>query len=206
MGIPAKFNPHSEPAAGQPRQSDSGGTGIMVCFQSDTTNRIYEVGPNAPTARQYEGAVRNSGALESALRYWRCAEMGPPLRGNSAGESIYDLADVELYLRTNKRLPPCRHMEAKAMVLHKRSGIYHTHFPSDGKRHLESTTTHRCSTCAATAAGKIGFWEVGSKIVQLPCDGFIVTPIVFRLQRLARLILCETGPMQNAEQTCDDHS
>lgn len=47
------------------------------------------------------------GVPESTLRYWRSAEIGPPYV-KLGGRIKYDLADVELYVRANKRMPSVR--------------------------------------------------------------------------------------------------
>ena len=47
------------------------------------------------------------GVPESTLRYWRSAETGPPYV-KLGGRIKYDLADVELYVRANKRMPSVR--------------------------------------------------------------------------------------------------
>ena len=47
------------------------------------------------------------GVPESTLRYWRCAEVGPPYV-KLGGRIKYDLADVEFYVRANKRMPSVR--------------------------------------------------------------------------------------------------
>ena len=47
------------------------------------------------------------GLPESTLRYWRCAETGPPYV-KVGGRIRYDLADVENYVRANKRMPSMR--------------------------------------------------------------------------------------------------
>jgi Helix-turn-helix domain len=44
---------------------------------------------------------------ESTLRYWRCAGIGPPYV-KLGGRIKYDLADVEDYVRANKRKPSVR--------------------------------------------------------------------------------------------------
>ena len=44
---------------------------------------------------------------ESTLRYWRCAGIGPAYV-KLGGRIKYDLADVEAYVRTNKRKPSVR--------------------------------------------------------------------------------------------------
>jgi hypothetical protein len=44
---------------------------------------------------------------ESTLRYWRCAGVGPPYV-QLGGRIKYDLADVEAYVRANKRKPSVR--------------------------------------------------------------------------------------------------
>jgi hypothetical protein len=47
------------------------------------------------------------GVAESTLRYWRCAEIGPTYV-KLGGRIKYDLADVERYVRANKRMPSVR--------------------------------------------------------------------------------------------------
>jgi hypothetical protein len=47
------------------------------------------------------------GVPESTLRYWRCAEVGPAYV-KLGGRIKYDLADVERYVRANKRMPSVR--------------------------------------------------------------------------------------------------
>ena len=47
------------------------------------------------------------GVPESTLRYWRCAEIGPTYV-RLGGRIKYDLADVERYVRANKRMPSVR--------------------------------------------------------------------------------------------------
>ena len=44
---------------------------------------------------------------ESTLRYWRCAGIGPAYV-KLGGRIKYDLADVEAYVRANKRKPSVR--------------------------------------------------------------------------------------------------
>lgn len=44
---------------------------------------------------------------ESTLRYWRCAGIGPAYV-KLGGRVKYDLADVEAYVRANKRKPSVR--------------------------------------------------------------------------------------------------
>jgi Helix-turn-helix domain len=47
------------------------------------------------------------GVPESTLRYWRCAKIGPTYV-KLGGRIKYDLADVESYVRANKRMPSVR--------------------------------------------------------------------------------------------------
>jgi len=47
------------------------------------------------------------GVPESTLRYWRCAEFGPPYV-KLGGRVKYDLGDVENYVRANRRNPSVR--------------------------------------------------------------------------------------------------
>jgi hypothetical protein len=47
------------------------------------------------------------GVAESTLRYWRCAEIGP-IYVKLGGRIKYDLADVDRYVRANKRMPSVR--------------------------------------------------------------------------------------------------
>jgi predicted site-specific integrase-resolvase len=44
---------------------------------------------------------------ESTLRYWRCAGLGPPYI-KLGGRIKYDEADVNAYVKANKRIPSVR--------------------------------------------------------------------------------------------------
>lgn len=44
---------------------------------------------------------------ESTLRYWRCAGLGPPFV-KLGGRIKYDEADVDAYVKANKRIPSVR--------------------------------------------------------------------------------------------------
>jgi hypothetical protein len=101
MGNPAKLNPLSVP-------SDSVGTGILVPI--DLANLANEQPKNGQMPRRLVSTKELSeiwGTPESTLRYWRSAEVGPPYV-KLGGRIKYDLADVELYVRANKRMPSVR--------------------------------------------------------------------------------------------------
>jgi predicted site-specific integrase-resolvase len=48
-----------------------------------------------------------TGVPESTLRYWRCAGIGP-CWVKLQGRVRYDEADVEAYVRANRRIPSVR--------------------------------------------------------------------------------------------------
>ena len=108
MGNPAKLNRLSESSTPQPSTSDFLGTGVVVPFE--TSNAISETPKPAQMPRRLVSTKELSeiwGTPESTLRYWRCAEVGPPYV-KVGGRIKYDLADVELYVRANKRMPSVR--------------------------------------------------------------------------------------------------
>src|SRR5436305_1045115 len=88
--------------AASPRPS-----GIVLPFQT------YTVVSNVPDRRSCRQLVSTRelseiwGVPESTLRYWRCAEIGPPYV-KLGGRIKYDLADVDRYVRANKRMPSVR--------------------------------------------------------------------------------------------------
>jgi hypothetical protein len=82
-------------------------SGIVFPFQSPA-------GRGAPTDQPRRRQLVNTkelseiwGVPESTLRYWRCAEIGPTYV-KLGGRIKYDLADVERYVRANKRMPSVR--------------------------------------------------------------------------------------------------
>jgi hypothetical protein len=108
MGNPAKLNRLSESSTGQTSTSDFIGTGVVVPFESGSA--ISENPNPAHLPRRLVSTKELSaiwGTPESTLRYWRCAEVGPPYV-KLGGRIKYDLADVELYVRANKRMPSVR--------------------------------------------------------------------------------------------------
>src|ERR1700730_2514745 len=88
-------------------QSGSDPSGIVLPFQSSTARPLP---PNPRICRQLVSTRELSeiwGVPESTLRYWRSAETGPPYV-KLGGRIKYDLADVERYVRANKRMPSVR--------------------------------------------------------------------------------------------------
>ncbi len=108
MGNPAKLNPHSEAAVVQSGHIDSIGTGVVIPFECDNANTERTMSGRMP--RRLVSTKELSeiwGTPESTLRYWRCAEVGPPYV-KLGGRIKYDLADVEHYVRAHKRMPSVR--------------------------------------------------------------------------------------------------
>ncbi len=82
-------------------------SGIVFPFQSPA-GRVKPT--DQPRRRQLVNTKELSeiwGVPESTLRYWRCAEIGP-IYVKLGGRIKYDLADVERYVRANKRMPSVR--------------------------------------------------------------------------------------------------
>jgi hypothetical protein len=82
-------------------------SGIVLPFQSPT-GRVEPA--DQRNRRQLVSTKELSeiwGVPESTLRYWRCAEIGPTYV-KLGGRIKYDLADVERYVRANKRMPYVR--------------------------------------------------------------------------------------------------
>ncbi|MGH9544848.1 MAG: helix-turn-helix transcriptional regulator [Terriglobales bacterium] len=82
-------------------------SGIVLPFQSPT-GRVEPA--DQRSCRQLVSTKELSeiwGVPESTLRYWRCAEIGPTYV-KLGGRIKYDLADVERYVRANKRMPSVR--------------------------------------------------------------------------------------------------
>jgi Helix-turn-helix domain len=82
-------------------------SGIVLPFQSPA-GRVEPT--DQPRRRQLVNTKELSeiwGVPESTLRYWRCAEIGPTYV-KLGGRIKYDLADVERYVRANKRMPSVR--------------------------------------------------------------------------------------------------
>lgn len=88
--------------------------------EHSSTNPLGVFPFQAPTGRTESAAQRCQrqlvstrelseiwGVPESTLRYWRCAEVGP-VYVKLGGRIKYDLADVEHYVRANKRMPSVR--------------------------------------------------------------------------------------------------
>jgi hypothetical protein len=96
--------PKSEENAGQPGLEVSG---IVVPFQPQPTRAESGYLRNCRRLVSTKELAEIWGVPESTLRYWRCAETGPPYV-KLGGRIKYDLADVELYVRANKRMPSVR--------------------------------------------------------------------------------------------------
>lgn len=94
---------NAEPCDGQ---SGPDSSGVVLPFQS---RRARPLSPDR-ICRQLVSTRELSeiwGVPESTLRYWRSAETGPPYV-KLGGRIKYDLADVEHYVRANKRMPSVR--------------------------------------------------------------------------------------------------
>ncbi len=93
-----------EPCA---EQSGADSAGVVLPFQSSMAR------PPATDRRNCRQLISTRelseiwGVPESTLRYWRSAETGPPYV-KLGGRIKYDLADVERYVRANKRMPSVR--------------------------------------------------------------------------------------------------
>jgi hypothetical protein len=88
-------------------QSGSDSSGVVLPFQSGTARSLP---PDRRICRQLVSTKELSeiwGVPESTLRYWRSAETGPPYV-KLGGRIKYHLADVERYVRANKRMPSVR--------------------------------------------------------------------------------------------------
>jgi hypothetical protein len=93
-----------EPCA---KQSNPDPSGIVLPFESRVAN------PLPSDRHRYRQLVSTRelseiwGVPQSTLRYWRSAETGPPYV-KLGGRIKYDLADVDLHVRANKRMPSVR--------------------------------------------------------------------------------------------------
>ncbi len=85
--------------------------GIVIPFKSQVASaQISDHKHKQQSRRQLVSTKELSeiwGVPESTLRYWRCAEIGPPYV-KLGGRIRYDLADVEHYVRANRRTPSMR--------------------------------------------------------------------------------------------------
>src|SRR6266851_3233806 len=105
----AALEPKLNPSNIEPCDEHSGSesSGIVLPFQSRT---VRSLPPDRRISRQLVSTKELSeiwGVPESTLRYWRSAETGPPYV-KLGGRIKYDLADVERYVRANKRMPSVR--------------------------------------------------------------------------------------------------
>jgi hypothetical protein len=105
----AAFDPELNLPTVEPSEapSGSGSSGAVLPFQSRMARPLP---PERRVCRQLVSTRELSeiwGVPESTLRYWRCAETGPPYV-KLGGRIKYDLADVERYVRANKRMPSVR--------------------------------------------------------------------------------------------------
>jgi hypothetical protein len=62
---------------------------------------------------------------------------------------------------------PCGHMEARAMALHRRGGIYHYHFWVDGTRYRGSTKKANLAAARRVLGGKE---ESVNRGICMPCS------------------------------------
>lgn len=87
----------------------SGAAGIVLPF-APRASHSETLSPQHRLPRQLVSTKELAaiwGVPESTLRYWRSAETGPPYV-KLGGRIKYDLADVERYVRANKRMPSVR--------------------------------------------------------------------------------------------------
>jgi hypothetical protein len=106
MGTPAKLIRHTQSLTQQSEPDGASGTVLAVPFNDGECPHDLK----HSIARRLVSTKELSeiwGTPESTLRYWRCAEVGPPYV-KLGGRIKYDLADVELYVRANKRMPSVR--------------------------------------------------------------------------------------------------
>jgi len=82
-------------------------SGVVVPFQSKTVQAERSQFRNCRQLVSTKELSEIWGVPESTLRYWRSAEIGPPYV-KLGGRIKYDLADVERYVRANKRMPSVR--------------------------------------------------------------------------------------------------
>lgn len=101
--------PHPESADIESSENRaSGSAGIVLPFAHRAPHS--ETPPQQRLPRQLVSTKELAtiwGVPESTLRYWRSAETGPPYV-KLGGRIKYDLADVERYVRANKRMPSVR--------------------------------------------------------------------------------------------------
>jgi hypothetical protein len=102
-------------------QTEANAESLDDCSEPSNGNLSGVVLPFQPPTGRFEPADQRSrrelvstrelseiwGVPESTLRYWRCAEVGP-IYVKLGGRIKYDLADVERYVRANKRMPSVR--------------------------------------------------------------------------------------------------
>jgi Helix-turn-helix domain len=102
-------------------QLDTNAETLDDCGEPSSANLSGRILPFQSPVRRVEPADQRSrrqlvstqelseiwGVPESTLRYWRCAEIGPAYV-KWGGPIKYDLADVERYVRANKRMPSVR--------------------------------------------------------------------------------------------------
>ena len=88
-------------------QCGSDSSGVVLAFQA---RAVRPLSSDPRICRRLVSTKELSeiwGVPESTLRYWRSAETGPPYV-KLGGRIKYDLADVERYVRANKRMPSVR--------------------------------------------------------------------------------------------------
>ena len=108
MGNTASLKFQPDPSNGEPSAKGAAHTSATaIAFDSIHT---LAAGARSKTSRRLVSTKELAeiwGLPESTLRYWRCAETGPPYV-KVGGRIRYDLADVENYVRANKRMPSVR--------------------------------------------------------------------------------------------------
>lgn len=88
-------------------RSNANVSGIVLPFQPPTARAETSDPRNRRQLVSTKELSEMWGVPESTLRYWRCAEIGPTYV-KLGGRIKYDLADVERYVRANKRMPSVR--------------------------------------------------------------------------------------------------
>jgi hypothetical protein len=78
-----------------------------TCFPDLRVGRTGTTNNNGPLLVSTKQLSKMWDMPESTLRYWRCAGIGPAYV-KLGGRIKYDLADVEAYVRANKRKPSVR--------------------------------------------------------------------------------------------------
>jgi len=109
MGFPSTPQPEVDNGTLDHRgeRSNANVSGIALPFQPPTGRAETSDHRNRRQLVSTKELSEIWGVPESTLLYWRCAEIGPTYV-KLGGRIKYDLADVERYVRANKRMPSVR--------------------------------------------------------------------------------------------------